>query len=73
MENSKTSNIMRSSRALIAGLVAVIVVLGLGLVAVIIGRTAAPSPAGESVPVNALAESDDECVVCHKRTTPGIV
>ena len=23
--------------------------------------------------VNALANSDDECVVCHKRTTPGIV
>jgi hypothetical protein len=23
--------------------------------------------------VNALADSDDECVVCHKRTTPGIV
>jgi len=73
MENNKTQNIMRSTRVLIIGLVAVIVVLGLGLVAVIIGRSGAPAPTGEAALVNALAESDDECVVCHKRTTPGIV
>jgi hypothetical protein len=51
-------------------LVAVIIVLGLALVALIIGRPAAPTTAKR---VNALAESKDECVVCHNRTTPGIV
>jgi hypothetical protein len=51
--------------------VAVIIVIGLALVALVIGRTVTPTVEEESV--NALANSDDECVVCHRRTTPGIV
>ena len=67
---------MQSTRVLVIGLVAVVLVLGLGLVAMIIGQNAAApaitaQQAGEKV--DALANSQDECVVCHKRTTPGIV
>ena len=60
----------RSARLLVLGLLAVILVLGLALVTLAITRSAAPV---EATRVNALAESKDECVVCHRRTTPGIV
>ncbi len=50
-----------SIRLLIVGLVAVGVVLGLILVVVIV--TGSTSDTVESEPVNALANSDDECVV----------
>jgi hydroxylamine dehydrogenase len=59
-----------SGRLLILGLVAVIVVLGLALVVMAIGR---PEPAPSAHPVNALADSTDSCVTCHRNTTPGIV
>jgi hypothetical protein len=61
---------MHSARMLIFGLVAVIVVLGLAVIMLAIGRSAAPTEPGE---VNALANSTDACVVCHRNTTPGIV
>ncbi len=61
----------QSWRLLIVGLVAVIILIG--LVFVIATITNASRPAGEEERVNALAKSDDECVVCHSRTTPGIV
>jgi hypothetical protein len=64
--------LVRTTRVLVIGLVVVILVLGLGLLAATLGRTSAPV-AGEAERVNALANSDDECVVCHQRTTPGIV
>jgi hydroxylamine dehydrogenase len=69
-ENEKRGAV-RSARLLITGLVAVIVILGGALVAVVIGTTGGK----ETVPgeVNALASSEDECVECHRRTTPGIV
>jgi hydroxylamine dehydrogenase len=57
-------------RVLILGLVVVVVVLGLTLIVMAIGRARAP---GTPEPVDALAGSQDECVVCHRRTTPGIV
>jgi len=68
---------MQSTRVLVIGLVAVVLVLGLGLVAMIIGQNAT-IPAATSAEqgeerVDALANSQDECVVCHRRTTPGIV
>lgn len=58
------------SRLLILGLAAVIIVVGLALVVLSIGL-GGPQAARE--PVNALANSKDECVVCHQRTTPGII
>ena len=65
---------MQSTRVLVIGLVAVILVLGLGLLAIIIGQNTSPEAVtGEPIErVDALAKSQDECVVCHKRTTPGI-
>jgi hypothetical protein len=70
--SNEPKNLMRSSRVLVAGLVVVIVVLGLALIMLTIGRSGAPA-AGEAERVNALADSNNECVVCHTRTTPGIV
>ncbi|HZD57940.1 MAG TPA: multiheme c-type cytochrome, partial [Anaerolineales bacterium] len=52
------------------GLVAVIVVLGLALIILAIGRGASRTDAQR---IDVLADSTDECVVCHRRTTPGIV
>ena len=71
MSTSEPQNVMRSARLLVIGLVAVILVLGLALIALAIGRPAAAPTAAEQV--DALALSTDECVVCHRRTTPGIV
>ncbi len=59
-------------RLLIIGLVAVAVLIGLVLVVLTIARSTTTASAEEER-VNALANSDDECVVCHRRTTPGIV
>lgn len=61
---------LRSARALIFGLVAVIVVLGGALIVMAIGRSGEEV---ETAGVDVLANTDDECVVCHRRTTPGIV
>ena len=62
---------LRSARLLVAGLVAVIVVLALALVVLIVPRT----PGGVTQPerVNVLANSTDNCVTCHRQSTPGIV
>jgi len=76
MSNSSSKNkqaVIRSTRVLIIGLVAVIVVLGLALIAVTIARTSLPAPGEQAERVNALANSTDECVTCHEQTTPGIV
>ncbi len=61
---------VRTSRSLIIGLVIVLIVLGFAWVPMII----ADSPNNtESERVNALANSEDECVTCHLQMTPGIV
>ena len=61
---------LKSGRLLIIGLVVVIVILGLALIGLAISR-AGSEVASEEVDV--LANSTDECVVCHRKTTPGIV
>ena len=70
MAESEGSDGSRSARLLIIGVVAVIVVLGLALIVLAIGQGASRA---EKEQINALADSSDECVVCHRRTTPGIV
>lgn len=71
MSESDKRGVIRSARLLITGLIAVILILGGALVAVVIGTTAGDDSApGE---VNALARSEDECVECHREATPGIV
>ncbi len=59
-------------RLFILGAVAVIIVIGLTLVALAIGQSRAGETA-EPERINALAGSDDECVTCHANSTPGIV
>ncbi|MEZ4769098.1 MAG: multiheme c-type cytochrome [Caldilineales bacterium] len=60
-------------RILIFGLVAVIIVLGLGLIAMVIASAGAATVDGQVERVDALANSNNDCVVCHRNTTPGIV
>ena len=67
---SENSGALRSGRLLIFGLLVVIIVLGAALIVMAIGRAGAPATAEE---MDALANSNNECVVCHRRTTPGIV
>ncbi len=61
---------LRTARALIIGLAAVIIVLGAALIVMAIGRS---GPQVQTEQIDALANSNDQCVVCHRRTTPGIV
>jgi hydroxylamine dehydrogenase len=63
---------LRSAKVLITGLIVVIVVLGLAVVMIVIG-TSAQDNFKTGVRTNALASSTDECVVCHRDETPGIV
>jgi hypothetical protein len=57
-------------RLLIFGLIAVVLVVGLAFLAAAVSKAVSEQPEER---VNALANSNDECVVCHARTTPGIV
>jgi hypothetical protein len=70
--SNQSSSLVKTTRVLIIGLVVVILVLGLALVMMTIGQSTSASTA-HAEKVNALADSTDECVVCHKQTTPGIV
>ena len=57
-------------RVLIVGLAVVLVVIGLTLIVMALARLPEQPVPGE---VNALALSNDECVVCHRKATAGIV
>ena len=70
MSNEGTTN--GTSRLLILGLVAVLVVVGLTFVIMSITQSGTAAE-GTDEPVNVLADSEDECVVCHANNTPGIV
>lgn len=67
---SDSREVIKSARVLIIGLVTVIIVLGGGLILMAIARSGSPA---QEERVNALENSQDECVVCHARITPGIV
>ncbi|MCI0643386.1 MAG: nitrate reductase [Chloroflexi bacterium] len=68
--SNQSPKLIRSTKVLVVGLVAVIVVLGLALIMLTVGQSAPPT---QTERVDALADSNEECVVCHRRTTPGIV
>lgn len=70
MTQANPRNPIEAGRVLIAGLVGVIVVLGLAVVLLAVNRSAAPVTPGQ---VDALANSSDACVTCHRNATPGIV
>jgi hydroxylamine dehydrogenase len=59
----------RWSRVLVIGIVAVILLAAV----ILIVRLAFPQPTAEQKPVDVLANSNDECVVCHRNASPGIV
>jgi hypothetical protein len=61
----------RLPRLLVAGLVVVVAVLGLALLVMAVGQSATTAEQVEAV--DALAASSDDCVVCHRQSTPGIV
>ena len=71
--SSNRTNPLRSARVLIIALTATIVVLVLALVAIAIARSAVPAGSSEAARVNVLETSDNTCVTCHRRSTPGIV
>ena len=70
MEPSPVAKGASWPRLLVAGLVVVIAILGLAVVALTIARAPSASLAGQA---DALATSNDECVICHRTSTPGIV
>jgi len=57
-------------RLFVIGLVAILLILGFSLIILAIGK--AGSPAVEEK-IDVLVRSQNECVVCHRQTTPGIV
>jgi hydroxylamine dehydrogenase len=71
VSEQQPQNAIKSARVLIIGLVAVVLVLGLALIILAIGQPA-PAVSSEERP-DALANSSDACVACHRNATPGIV
>jgi hypothetical protein len=71
--SSNRPNPFSSARVLIIGLTATIVVLVLALVVIAIGRSAIPAATQAEERVNVLETSTDDCVTCHRQSTPGIV
>lgn len=68
--SNRPESTMSWFRVLIVGLVVVLVVIGLMLIVMSLARLPARPVPGE---VNALALSNDQCVVCHRKATAGIV
>jgi hypothetical protein len=66
MASGGNRDALRWARLLILGVLAVLFVAGMAVVALAIVRAGEPATAR---PVDALARSDDECVVCHRRTS----
>src|SRR3990172_4520965 len=71
MEEPTAKQGSRWPRLLVGGLVVVVAVIGLGLIVLAIGA-GGPS-AGHEEPPDALAVSTDDCVICHRQSSPGIV
>ena len=67
---SQSQPLLVTFRVLIIGLSSVIVILGLALVILAIGKSG--EPVTQDRP-DALVGSRDTCVVCHRKDTPGIV
>lgn len=67
---SQTENTVSGSmRVLVIGVLTVVLVLGLALVMFAVSNAVSP----DTGPVDALANSDNSCVACHRNTSPGIV
>jgi hydroxylamine dehydrogenase len=71
MENAPMNAPSRFPRVLVLGLTGVVVLLGAILVWRLTGAPAVTS--GPAARTDALANSSDKCVECHRRASPGIV
>lgn len=72
MTETENAGRLRSARLLIAGWVPVIIVLGLVLTAQAMPHSTTVG-AAEGSRANAMTGNGDECVACHRQSTPGIV
>jgi hydroxylamine dehydrogenase len=70
MQNNPQTTPRRIPRVLVIGVVGLLVVLGLVLT---IRLTSQPVVTGQVERPDALANSSDRCVECHRRSSPGIV
>jgi hydroxylamine dehydrogenase len=70
-ENTPQMGWLSAGRVLVLALVGVIIVLGVILIVMAVGESDEVSEGTERI--DALANSDNECVECHRRNTPGIV
>ena len=70
MSQTERTNLLRLARVLIVGLVVVIVTIGFILIIQTVVQSKNTVPTQE---IDALANSTDDCVTCHRQETPGIV
>ena len=70
MENEPSSNRLRLPRALVIGLVGVLVLVGLILIFRLASLPASSTP---TTSIDALANSNDPCVACHRNASPGVI
>jgi hydroxylamine dehydrogenase len=66
----KSNNPMRAARTLIIGVIAVLLTLSLVLIIQAITQSGEPVDTGE---VDVFANSTNECILCHREETPGII
>ncbi|MCJ7514190.1 MAG: hypothetical protein MUO23_14655 [Anaerolineales bacterium] len=72
MGEAKSAGDWQTWRVLIIGLLVVAALIGGALIArALVASTPAAEESGR--PADALAQSADECVVCHRSATPGII
>jgi hydroxylamine dehydrogenase len=71
MSADRAAERLKRARIALIAMVAIIVVLGLAYVGRVIG--VASETRAEPAGIDALATSKDDCVVCHRQETPGIV
>jgi hypothetical protein len=69
-QTTEKGSSLLSVRTLVLALVVVIIILGFALIVLAITRS---GTAVDTAEVDALVNSTDECVTCHRKTTPGIV
>lgn len=72
-ENNNPQGLFASSRLVILGILVVIIVPALAFIISAVGQSVVPPSAHEQESRNVLLDSDNECVACHKNTTPGII
>jgi hypothetical protein len=70
MSKNNPNGRQEAPRVLVFSLVATLTVIGLAFVILVIGGSRSEAGVARADP---LARSQDDCIVCHRKTTPGIV